>query len=210
MNTNQVSKKLSERKCTMRKNFLPAVLSAALVIAVLIGSAIGGYYANAAPVSAAPPVSGPGAPASGPAAGPAAQVPAASLNYDETNADALTPEQTQLIALYLRILAPITQAQLESAVSQIQVEAAASSAVTFQGSTLTLDQNQAWLVWCSDATAVDPPADVSLVHEISLLDVNTLGRVWIQVPFATGVPLRTDDTWTGCNATAGFWAVKVH
>jgi hypothetical protein len=133
-----------------------------------------------------------------------------SLNYDETNGDPLTPGQSQLIALYLRIPAPITQTQLETAVSQIQQEAAAANATTFQGSTLKLDQHQAWLVWCSDATQVDPPADVSLVHEITLLDPSTLGRVWIQVPFADGVPIRSDDTWKGCNSQTGFWAVAVH
>lgn len=132
-----------------------------------------------------------------------------SLNYDESNSDPLTPGQSQLIALYLRIAAPITQAELENAISQIQQEAATTKAATFQGSTLTLDQRQAWAVWCSNATNVDPPADVSLVHEITLLHPNTLGRVWIQVPFAAGVPLRSDNTWRGCNSSSGFWAVAV-
>lgn len=132
------------------------------------------------------------------------------LNYDESNSDPLTPGQTQLIALYLRIPAPISQASLEAAISQIQLEAAATNTTTLQGPFLKLDQNQAWLVWCSDATQVDPPADVSLVHEVTLLASNTLGRVWIQVPFAAGVPLRSDDTWIGCNSPSGFWAVAVH
>jgi hypothetical protein len=114
----------------------------------------------------------------------------------------------QLIARYLRIAAPISQASLEAAISQIQQEAVAAHATTFQGQILTLDQHQAWLVWCSDGTQVDPPSDVSLVHEVTLLASNTLGRVWIQVPFAMGVPLRTDDTWKGCNPS--FWAVAVH
>lgn len=143
-----------------------------------------------------------------PPAAPSGSTANTSLNYDETNADALVPGQSQLIAVYLRIAAPITQGQLENAVSAIQQEAAAANATTFQGSSLTLDQHRAWLVWCSDSTNVDPPADVSLVHEITLLASNTLGRVWIQVPFADGVPLRSDDTWTGCNGT--FWAVAVH
>lgn len=136
-----------------------------------------------------------------------ASVMSASLNYDESNNDPLSVGQNQLIALYLRLPAPIMQSDLENAISQIQQEAAAVNATVFEGSTLTLDQSVAWLVWCSDATFVDPPADVSLVHEITLLDSTTVGRVWVQVPFAEGVPLRSDDTWVGCNA---FWAVLVH
>lgn len=146
-------------------------------------------------------------PVSTSAPGPAA-VPAGSLKYDETGGVNLAPGQKQLIATYLRLPAPISQAALEAPVAKIQAEAATAKATVFEGTTLTLDQRVAWLVWCSDATQVDPPADVSLVHEVSLLDPKTLGRVWIQVPFAQGVPLRSDDTWTGCNGQ--FWAVAVH
>lgn len=129
------------------------------------------------------------------------------LKYDETGGVVLAPGQKQLIALYLRLPAPISQNALEGAVAKIQQEAAAAKAMVFEGLNLKLDQRQAWLVWCSNATAVDPPADVSLVHEVTLLDPATVGRVWIQVPFAEGVPLRTDDTWTGCSGD--FWAVAV-
>lgn len=193
----------------------------ALIIGVVLGLILGAMLLfwvfpkfSAEPRSSAPPQAEETevpvieeAPTEAPLAEPLTQ---SSLNYDETNADALVPGQKQLIALYLRIPAPISQTQLEYAVSQIQTEAVAANAVTFQNSTLTLDQHQAWLVWCSDATQVDPPADVSLVHEITLLATNTVGRVWIQVPFAQGVPLRTDDTWKGCNSPTGFWSVAVH
>jgi hypothetical protein len=164
----------------------------------------------AAPESAAPDVqtmlagSQPAAPAGQQSA------PHVSLKYDETKNGLLTNGQTQLIARYLRIDAPISQASLEAAISKIQQEAAATQATTFEGPNLRLDQRQAWLVWCSDATRVNPPADISLIHEVTLLDPNTRGRVWIQVPFASGVPLRSDDTWEGCNSPTGFWAVAVH
>lgn len=181
------------------------VLSLVLALALALSACSNARTANNAPATPPPPAQG--VPITPPAA-PSGSTANASLNYDESNADALTPGQSQLIALYLRIPAPITQSQLETAVSQIQQEAAAANATTFQGTTLTLNQNQAWLVWCSDATQVDPPADVSLVHEITLLAGDTRGRLYIQVPFAQGVPLRTDDTWTGCNGT--FWAVAVH
>lgn len=130
------------------------------------------------------------------------------LKYDETGGTNLTSGQSKLIALYLRLKAPISQGALEGAVAKIQQEAATTKAATFEGTTLTLDQRQAWLVWCSNASQVDPPADVSLVHEVTLLDPKTVGRTWIQVPFANGVPLRSDDTWTGCSEK--FWAVAVH
>ena len=106
-----------------------------------------------------------------------ATVASGSLKYDETGGTALVPGQKQLIALYLRLPAPISQAALEAAVAKIQQEAVAANATTFEGLTLKLDQKVAWLVWCSDATKVDPPADVSLVHEITLLAKATVGRV---------------------------------
>jgi len=136
-------------------------------------------------------------------------VPYVSLNYDETNGDPLTTGQMQLIARYLRIAPPISQASLEAAISQIQQEAVATHATTLEGPILKLNQRHAWLVWCSDARKVDPPSDVSVVHEETLLAPETHGRVWIQIPFADGVPPRVDDTWKGCTET-GFWAVAVH
>ena len=111
------------------------------------------------------------------------------------------------VAEYLRLESPISQQTLESAVAAIQQEAANVQAETYEGATLTLNQNQAWFVWCSNGTEVDPPADVSIIHEQSLLADGTVGQVWIQIPFADGVPLRSDDTWQGCES---FWAVKVH
>ena len=134
-----------------------------------------------------------------------ATVAAGSLKYDETGGTALVPGQKQLIALYLRLPAPISQAALEAAVAKIQQEAVAANATTFEGLTLKLDQKVAWLVWCSDATKVDPPADVSLVHEITLLAKATVGRVWIQVPFAEGVPLRSEYLTDVCK----IWATRL-
>lgn len=131
-----------------------------------------------------------------------------SLNYDESNADPLTSGQTRLIALYLRDAeaAGTTQAAMEAAIVAIQQEAAASNATVMQGSTLTLPQRVAWLVWCSNAQSVDYPADISDVFD--LLPQGP-GRVWIQVPFAEGVPLRSKDTFSGCTG-GDFWAVRVH
>jgi len=139
-----------------------------------------------------------------------------SLNYDETNGDPLIPGQTRLIASYLRFdtvtkkPVTITQKMLEGAITAIQSEASATDATTFEGSILKLNQRHAWLVWCSDARKVDPPSDVSVVHEEKLLAPETYGRVWIQIPFEDGVPPRVDDTWQGCNSEKGFWAVAVH
>lgn len=139
---------------------------------------------------------------------PSEALPAtSSLNYDETNSDPLPAGQSRLVAEYLRLESPISQQTLESAVAAIQQEAANVQAETYEGATLTLNQNQAWFVWCSNGTEVDPPADVSIIHEQSLLADGTVGQVWIQIPFADGVPLRSDDTWQGCES---FWAVKVH
>jgi len=132
-----------------------------------------------------------------------------SLNYDETNGDPLTTGQMQLIARYLRIPAPISQAALEAAISQIQQEAVAAHATTFQGQILTLDQRQAWFIWCSDARMVDPPSDVIVVQPTRPAP-ETFGSIWVQIPFAPGVPRRVDDTWRGCNSPSGFWAVAVH
>ena len=193
------------------KRLLIALAAIIVLLCCCLAAAAAGYaYINRAPSDAPiqrPPVDSPQQP---PTEAPVVQSNGfVSLNYDETNNDSNAVGQTQIIAQYLRIPAPIGQTTLEAAISQIQHEAAAANATTFQGNTLTLDQNQAWLVWCSDATQVDPPADVSLIHEITLLAQNTIGRVWIQVPFASGVPLRTDDTWSGCNSPSGFWATAV-
>lgn len=131
-----------------------------------------------------------------------------SLNYDETNGDPLTPGQTRLIALYLRDAEAVgtTQAAMEQAVSLIQQEAAAVNATVQQAASLTLDQRVAWFVWCSNASAADFPADVSDVFDKL---PQGPGRVWIQVPFAEGVPLRSKDTFSGCTG-GDFWAVRVH
>ena len=174
----------------------------------------GALAASPQPAATSTPAGPTSAPAAtvvapGPVASPAAPTGSmVSLNYDETNSDPLTQGQKALVAAYLRLPAPISQATLEAAVAKIQQEAAAAKASVLECQTLTLDQKVAWLVWCSDATRVDPPADVSLVHEVSLLDPKTVGRTWIQVPFAAGVPLRSDASWAGCPAK--FWAVRVH
>lgn len=148
-------------------------------------------------------------PAPTPSPPPAAKASAiVALKYDETGGVKLVVGQSKLVAEYLRLESPISQSALESAVAQIQLEADKAKVTRHEGSTLTLAQDQAWLVWCSNATAVDPPADVSLVHELTLLAGDTFGRIWIQVPFAEDVPLRSDDTWSGCSAQ--FWAVAVH
>lgn len=153
--------------------------------------------------------SAPAAPAatSAPATTAPAAVPTGSLKFDETGGMVLAPGQTKLIALYYRLPAPITQAALENAVKQTQLEAKNAKAEVHQGKTLKLDQRKAWGVWCSNATKVDPPSDVSLVHELSLLAATTVGRFWVQVPFAEGVPLRNDDTWTDCQGE--FWATRL-
>ena len=129
------------------------------------------------------------------------------LNYDETDGDLLIPGQSRLIALYLREAEGqgTTQAAMEEAVRLIQHEAASANATTMQGLTLTLPQRQAWLVWCSDASKVDYPTDISDVFDML---PQGPGRIWIQVPFAEGVPLRSDDTFLGC--TGEFWAVAVN
>lgn len=131
-----------------------------------------------------------------------------ALKYDETGGTGLTSGQTRLAALYLRdaMGAGSTQSAMEAAIASIQREAAASHATTFQGATLTLDQHQAWLVGCSDASRVDFPADTSIVFDKM---PKGPAQVYIQVPFAQGVPIRTKDTFSGCNAPAGFWAVAV-
>ncbi len=137
-----------------------------------------------------------------------AVAPSLGLNFDETGGDALSLGQSQIAAAYLRIDAPISQGALEAAAASIQREAAAAGVPQFSSATLVLDQNVAWLVYCQNATVVDPPADVSLVHEVSLLAPGTTARFWIQVPFAEGVPLRSDDTWVGCDTN--FLAVSVY
>ncbi len=132
-----------------------------------------------------------------------------SLKYDETNGTALTPGQSRLIALYLREAgAGPSQAEMEKAVAAIQLEAKNAGATVFQGSTLKLDQHHAWLVWTPNALNSEQPNDVSKVYSsLPLVAIPpTLGRVYIQVPFAEGVPLRTKDTWSG----AEYWAVAVH
>lgn len=150
-----------------------------------------------APASATAPANTPAAPAN----------TTVSLKYDETGGTELTPGQTTLIATYLRMTAPIAQSNLEQAVGQIQQEAANAKAEVHEGTTLKLDQRVAWFVWCPNSTEVNPPADVSDILD-KLLANETLGKVWIQVPFAEGVPLRNDDTWQGCPGK--FWAVALH
>jgi hypothetical protein len=132
-----------------------------------------------------------------------------SLNYDETNSDPLTVGQNRLVAEYLReaMGAGGTQAAMESAIMAIQIEAANAQASVFEGATLILDQHHAWLVWCSDASGADFPTDTSDVFD-TLRQGH--GMVWIQVPFAPEVPLRSKDTFSGCNSPTGFWAVAVH
>jgi hypothetical protein len=156
---------------------------------------------------AAPPAANP--PANPPNPVPAASAPAASLKYDETGGVTLTTGQTRLVADYLReaMAASGTQAAMEKAIASIQIEAANAKATTAQGKTLKLDQRVAWLVWCSDSTNADFPTDTSDVFDKIRQGP---GKVWIQVPFATGVPLRSKDTFSGCNAPSGFWAVRVH
>lgn len=152
----------------------------------------------------------PAAPAPAPAA-PEAPAPApvntrASLNYDESNGDPLTSGQTALIATYLRISAPITQQQLESAVGKIQQEGAGAKAEVHEGQTLTLDDRWAWFVWCSNAANVHVPTDVSDTLA-KLYDASTMGHVWVQNNLDPKVPARSDNTWSGCD---NFWAVAVH
>lgn len=154
-----------------------------------------------------PAVQQPAAPAPEPTAVPPTTIQFTSLNYDETNLDRLTTGQRQLVALYFReaMKAGSTQAAIEAAIKEIQQDAAAAKATTFEGATLKLDQHWAWLVWCSDASGVDYPTDTSDVFDKL---AQGPGRVWIQVPFASGVPLRTKDSFSGCNGK--FWAVAIH
>jgi hypothetical protein len=177
--------------CTMDRSVLPTEFATAVEE---VCNAFVDYLAAQALLAAQPVVTpDPGAPV--------------MLKYDETGGVLLPTGQTKLVADYLRIPGQVSQVQIEAAVAAIQAEAVAVGATTVVTTgTLVLDQHYAWLVWCPDATAVDPPADVSHVMDPSLLDTTTLGRVYIQVPFAAGVPLRTDDTWSGCTA---FWAVAV-
>jgi hypothetical protein len=147
-----------------------------------------------------------------PTPAPDADVPAKFLAYDES-APVTPTGQTHLVALDFRIPAPIKQGQLEAGVGQTQLQAQEVGAEVHEGITLTLDQHTEWLVWCADATNVDEPADVSLVHEVTLLDSATLGRLWIQVPFKEEVPLRSDADWIGCgsgDAPGTFWAVRLN
>ncbi|MBI5126957.1 hypothetical protein HZA76_00685 [Candidatus Roizmanbacteria bacterium] len=99
----------------------------------------------------------------------------------------------------------VTQAEMEACVVSTQQMAANANATVFEGSELTLDSYQAWYVWCSDATTVDAPTDVSMVFDH--LPTGP-GRIWIQNVFDPNVPARSDDTWTGCNGK--FWATAVH
>ena len=130
-----------------------------------------------------------------------------SLKYDETDGENVATGQTRLIAFYLRDAqaAGATQEAMEQAAAAIQQEADTVEASVFEGNTLQLDEHWAWLVWCSNADGVNPPADVSDVFDML---PQGPARFWIQVPFAEGVPLRSDNTWTGC--ADGFWAVTVH
>lgn len=153
-------------------------------------------------VNRPPASSAPAAPA-----GPAAST-YASLKYDETNGTALITGQSKLIALYIRDAMGQngTQQAMEAAISNIQVEAQNTKATVFESSSLQLDQRQAWLVWCSNADTADFPTDTSDVMDKLR---HGPGRIWIQVPFAQGVPLRSKDSFSDC--TGGkFWAVAVH
>lgn len=139
---------------------------------------------------------------------PAAQTTYVSLNYDETNGDPLTPGQSQLIAIYLRVAMGSngTQTAMEAAISFIQNEAQVVHATVKEGDTLTLPRDHAWLVWCSNATQVNAPTDVSDVFG----QLRTgAGKVWIVVPFAAGVPWPSANTFSGCTG-ARFWSVAIH
>ncbi len=129
-----------------------------------------------------------------------------SLNYDESNGDALTPGQENIVAKYLRDAeaAGVTQAAMETAIGFIQQEAARVGATVFEGKELTLDQHQAWLVWCSDATGANVPTDASVIFDQL---PQGPGNAWIQIIFDQRVPVRGDNTFKGCNGT--FWAVAV-
>lgn len=149
----------------------------------------------------------PTAPAEQPAAIPVAG-PYISLNYDETNSDPLTPGQKNLVAVYLReaMRAGGTQTAMETAIRSIQNEAQEVGATVKEGESLTLPRDHAWLVWCPNATNANVPPDVSDVfgtHQTGL------GKVWIVIPFAPGVPWPQNNTFTGCIG-GKFWSVAVH
>lgn len=164
----------------------------------------------AAPVNKEVPAATEAPAATEPAAeAPAASAPAGpfvSLKYDESG-EFMPEGQTRLIALYLRDAqaAGSSQEAMEKAISLIQQEASTVEATVFEGTTLTLDQHQAWMVWCSNSEGINPPSDVSDVFDNMPTGP---GKVWIQVPFGENVPLRSDDAWTGC--ADGFWAVAVN
>ncbi|MBI3577390.1 hypothetical protein HY086_05120 [Candidatus Gottesmanbacteria bacterium] len=152
---------------------------------------------------------GPGAsvlPTAAPTAAPSMNIIVVSLKYDETGGIKLTPGQQKLVSQYLRdaMAKGTTQPAMESAVRSIQAEATSAKATVYTGNTLALNQLQAWMLWCPNAKEVDTPTDVSDVF--NKLEAGP-GKIWIQVPFAEGVPLRTKNTWKGC--PEGFWAVAV-
>lgn len=130
-----------------------------------------------------------------------------SLNYDETNGDPLTPGQSQLIAIYLRAAMGSngTQSAMEAAISSIQREAQAANATVREGNTFVPPRDHSWLVWCSNASGVTEPTDVSDVFGTHRTGP---GKVWVVVPFAAGVPLPTLNTFSNCGGS--FWAVAVH
>jgi len=141
-------------------------------------------------------------------AAPEASLPKGCLKYDETGGTKLAEGQGKLVAPYLREVYTNggTQEALETAIRQIQQEAATASADRLEGSEIQLPQGKSWLVWHSNGGQVTRTAtDASFVFGRGNIDA--VGEVYIVGPFAPEVPERSLRTFA-CKE-GSFWAVAV-
>lgn len=125
------------------------------------------------------------------------------LNKANNPADPLVAGQTTYLAYYLctAIEAGTTQDAVEKAIAEIQKEAAGVGANIWEGQSVTIPEWQAVLVWCSNASGVVTPNDVSYPIDEQH---PAAGQVYELPPIGGGVNARS---FSGCEA--GFWAVAV-
>jgi len=137
-----------------------------------------------------------------------------SLSYDDSDdpncldasndpTDPLAVGQSTYVAFYIctAIQQGNTQSAVEDAIVKIQQDAASVGAQTWSGSSVTIPEFQAAVVWCSNATNVVVPndTDTPLGNQHS-----ALGEIYVIHEIGGGINGRT---FSGCQA--GFWAVAV-
>jgi hypothetical protein len=145
-----------------------------------------------------------------------------SLNFDETSGDKNLQGQNRQVADYLRAVSDLgenaTEADLISAMKQIQQEAANSGATTIVDAQSidfrTLPEGSTWLVWISNRDNIaESPSDVQLPFGMPGVTFPGLqGQVAIVHAFDPKVPDREISTFQvkpGTPANESFWAVAV-